>query len=55
MTDWDKLEQMLEVWVLASGLNFEQRQSLIPIRDFIFDRTTEGKPKAKEPDNAQLP
>ena len=42
MNDWDTLEGMLEEWVLAHTRTFEQRQSLIPIRDFIFDRTETG-------------
>lgn len=42
-SDWDELEEMLEKWVTEASLTFEQRQSLIPIRDFIFDRTHTGR------------
>jgi hypothetical protein len=40
---WDEVESMLEKWVQENGLTFLQKQSLIPVRDFIFDRTTEGQ------------
>jgi len=41
--DWDELEKMLEQWILTKTSGYRVRQSLIPIRDFIFDRTTEGR------------
>jgi hypothetical protein len=40
-SEWNKLEQMLEKWIVEAGLTFEQRQSLIPIRDFIYEQTGE--------------
>lgn len=40
--DWDTLERMLYEWVLTVATTYEQRQSLIPIRDFILERTVEG-------------
>lgn len=43
--DWDTVESMFEEWIDANlrRLTHEQKQSLIPLRDFIFDRTTEGR------------
>lgn len=42
--DWDEIEKMLETWIHQHcPADFATRQSLIPVRDFIYEHTTEGK------------
>ncbi len=48
MNDWDRLQKMLEEWITEQMIkkgkwSFELGQSMIPIRDFIFDRTDGAK------------
>lgn len=39
--DWRELENMLEEWILnpVNRVTFQQRQALIPTRDYIFEHT----------------
>lgn len=48
--DWDAVEKMIEQYIVDARLNFAQRQLLIPIRDFIFIRTTLGADWPKDTD-----
>ena len=43
VNDWDIVEKMIEEWLFnGNAHSFKERQALIPLRNFIFNRTTKG-------------
>jgi hypothetical protein len=52
LNDWLTLENMLEAWLdNGNAFSFEERQALIPVRDFIYTRAHPDAPRFDEETN----